>query len=145
MELFTKSVTNTLCEIPENKGDNMKKIWTDFNGPNPNRLRISNLDMEYFKLSDGELVIMNTEDIQVETKIMHDEEQSSWCGELISEVITVSKEIEEAREDGFKNGKLFGTWVERDKLIKRMRTLKMDPKKIEEITGIPRAEIIRRY
>ncbi|MNI76476.1 hypothetical protein D3C73_1327080 [compost metagenome] len=39
----------------------MKKIWTDFNGPNPNRLRISNLDMEYFKLSDGELVIMYTE------------------------------------------------------------------------------------
>ncbi|WP_307589418.1 hypothetical protein [Paenibacillus wynnii] len=96
----------------------MKKIWTDFNGPTPNRLRISNLDMEYFKLSDGE---------------------------LISEVITVSKEIEEAREDGFKNGKLFGTWTERDNLIRRMRALKMDPKKIEEITGIPRAEIIRRY
>lgn len=123
----------------------MKKIWTDFNGPNPNKLRISNLEMEYFKLSDGEIVIIYTEGIQVEARIMYDDEQSAWCGELISKVITVSKEIEEAREDGFRNGKLFGTWTERDNLIRKMRAMKMDPKKIEEITGVPRAEIIRRY
>jgi hypothetical protein len=63
----------TLCEIAEIKGDSMKKIWTDFNGPNPNKLRISNLDMEYFKHSDGEIVIIYTEDIQVEARIMYDD------------------------------------------------------------------------
>jgi hypothetical protein len=123
----------------------MKKIWTDFNGPNTNRLRISKLEMDYFKLSDGEEVIIYTEDIQVKARIMFDADQDSWCGELINEVITVSREIEEAREDGFINGKLFGSWTERDNLIRKMRSLKMDPKKIEEITGVPRAEIIRRY
>jgi hypothetical protein len=54
----------TLCEIAEIKGDSMKKIWTDFNGPNPNKLRISNL---------GEIVIIYTEDIQVEARIMYDD------------------------------------------------------------------------
>ncbi|WP_256762448.1 hypothetical protein [Cohnella sp. WQ 127256] len=137
--------TRTLCEIAETRGDNMKKIWTDFNGPNPNRLRISSFDMEYFDLSDGEIVIIYTEDIQVEARIIYDDEQSSWCGELVGEVFTVTKEIEEAREDGFRNGRLFGSWTERDNLIRRMRALKMDPKKIEEITGVPRAEIIKRY
>lgn len=123
----------------------MKKIWTDFNGPNPNRLRISKAEMDYFKLSEGEEVIMYTEDIQVNARIMFDREQDSWCGELISEVITIPKEIEEARADGFINGKLFGSWTERDNLIRKMRQLKMDPKQIEEITGVPRSEIIRKY
>ena len=101
--------------------------------------------MDYFNLSEGEEVIIYTEDFQVTARIMFDEEQDSWCGEIITEITTVSREIEEAREDGFINGKLFGSWTERDNLIRRMRQLKMDPKKIEEITGIPRSEIIRRY
>ncbi|MDU7476852.1 MAG: hypothetical protein E7L01_26440 [Paenibacillus macerans] len=101
--------------------------------------------MDYFKLSEGEEVIIYTEDIQVNARIMFDEGLDSWCGEIISEVITIPKEIEEAREDGFINGKLFGSWTERGNLIRKMRHLKMDPKKIEEITGVPRFEIIRKY
>lgn len=123
----------------------MKKIWTDFNGSNPNRLRITKMEMEYFKLVEGEEVIIYTEDIQVHARITFDEEQDSWCGEIITKAITVPKEIEEAREDGFINGKLFGSWTERNNLIKRMRELKIDPKRIEEITGVPRTEIIRSY
>lgn len=72
-------------------------------------------------------------------------EQTSWYGEMVSEVETFSAEIEEARNDGIMNGKLFGAWTERDNLIRSMRSLKLNPKLIEQITGIPRSEIIRRY
>lgn len=123
----------------------MKKIWTDFNNPNPNRIRISDFDMDYFELVDGEKVILYTEDIQVEAKIMYDLEQSSWCGELTSEFTDVSKDIEEAREDGFINGKAFGIWRERDNLMRKMIELKIDPQIIAEIIGVSKEEILRRY
>ncbi len=44
-------------------------------GPIP----ISNMTKDYFKLSEGEEVIIYTEDIQVNARIMFDNEQASWC------------------------------------------------------------------
>lgn len=119
------------------KENNMKKICTDFNNPNPNRIRIPAFGMNYFELIDGEKIILYAEDIQVEAKIMYDQEQSSWCGELTSEYMDVSKDIEEARDDGFENGKAFGIWTERDNLMRKMIELKIDPQTIEKITGVP--------
>lgn len=43
----------------------MKKIWIDFNGPNLNRPRLSELQMDYFKLFEGEKVMLYSDDIQV--------------------------------------------------------------------------------
>ncbi|WIM39154.1 hypothetical protein PO903_21305 [Paenibacillus sp. PK4536] len=123
----------------------MKKICTDFNNPNPYRIRIPDFDMDYFELVDGEKVILYAEDIQVEAKIMYDSEQSSWCGELTSEYMDVSKDIEEARDDGFINGKAFGIWKERADLMRRMIELKIDPQIIAEIIGVSKEEILRRY
>lgn len=68
----------------------MKKIWTDFNGPNLEKLRINDNDLKHFELSEGEKIILYTEDIQVEAVIEYDNEQGSWVGKFVSEVITVS-------------------------------------------------------
>lgn len=123
----------------------MKKIWTDFNNPNPNRIRIPDFKMDYFELVDGEKIILYAEDIQVEAKIMYDPEQSSWCGEVSSEYMDVSKDIEEARDDGFTNGKAFGIWNERNNLMRKMIELKLDPQIIAEIIGVSKEEVVRRY
>ncbi|NQX63078.1 hypothetical protein [Paenibacillus qinlingensis] len=114
----------------------MKKIWTDFNGPNLEKIRITDNDLKHFELSEGEKVILYTEDIQGEAVIEYDNVQGSWVGKFVSEVITVSKEIEEAREDGFVNGKHFGNWTTINNLARRMKELKLSAELIHEVTGL---------
>ncbi|SEU32975.1 hypothetical protein [Paenibacillus sp. NFR01] len=114
----------------------MKKIWTDFNGPNLNKLRLTKDDLSYFNLQPDERIILYTEDIEVEAVVEYDEEQESWCGSFVSEVITVNKEIEEAREDGFINGKYFGKWSERNEIIHRMVDRGIPRETIIEVTKV---------
>lgn len=57
----------------------------------------------------------------------------------------VSKDIEEARDDGFISGKAFGIWKERANLMRKMIELKIDTQIIVEIIGVSKEEILRGY
>ncbi|MBB3109633.1 hypothetical protein FHS18_001696 [Paenibacillus phyllosphaerae] len=83
----------------------MKKLWTDFNGPDLEKLRIPDDEFNHFELSEGQKIILYTEDIEGEAIVEYDHQQASWVGKLVGGVIIVSKEIEVAREDGFENGR----------------------------------------
>lgn len=98
----------------------MKKIWTDFNDPDPTRPRISKKDIENFKLKIDEGIILYSDDIQVGSVVGYNAETNSWFGEIVSDVVTISKEVAEAREDGFINGRFFGAYLERNEIIRRM-------------------------
>lgn len=114
----------------------MKKIWTDFNEPDPTKIRLTKDNKEFFDLKIGEHIILYTEDIQVEAIVGYDEGHNQWYGELVGDFITVSEEVAEAREDGFENGRLFGTWTERDNIIRSMNKHGISKELIIKVTKI---------
>ena len=98
----------------------MKRIWTDFNEPDPMNYRITKMDIEYFNLKVSERIIFYCKDVEVEAIVFYDEKKDVWFGKIDSEFIDTPKEIIEAREDGFLNGRLFGIWTERNNIIRSM-------------------------
>mgnify|MGYP001384038666 CR=1 FL=1 len=114
----------------------MKKLWIDFNEPDRSKFRITKDEVEFFKLELGEEILFYTEDIQVNAKVIYDKEQDQWFGQLITEIVIISKEIAEAREDGFENGRHFGQWIERDNIARKMKELKLPDELILKISNI---------
>jgi hypothetical protein len=121
----------------------MKKIWMDFNEPDPTKMRLLDSEIKYFDLKIGERIILYTEDIQEEAIVRFHEITNSWYGEVVSECITVSNEIAEAREDGFLNGKHFGTWTERHNIIRSMYEQGISKELIMQVTKISEIELKR--
>jgi hypothetical protein len=121
----------------------IKKIWTDFNEPDRSKYRISKDKINFFDLSIGEEIIFYTEDIQVNAIIGYDTEQDQWFGELKADIIRISEDIAEAREDGFENGRHFGQWTERDNIIRNLKKFNLTDDLINQITNISKEELKR--
>ena len=48
------------------KEETNEKIWTDFNEPDPKRMRLTKEELENFQLDIGENFILSDEDFQIE-------------------------------------------------------------------------------
>ena len=114
----------------------MKKIWTDFNEPDPNRYRMIEEDIKFFKLQAGERIIFFTEDIQVEAIVEFDDVEKRWYGKIVSDCIEMPNEIVEARDDGFFNGHLFGAISFRNEIKLRMEKNNFSKEIIDSLTKI---------
>ncbi|SDP23226.1 hypothetical protein SAMN04487897_1526 [Paenibacillus sp. yr247] len=62
-------------------------------------------------------------------------EEECWYGRHIEEVITVPMEVAEAREDGFINGKYFGTWTTKNNIVRNMKELGLSEDIIQKVCG----------
>ncbi|MGG4146886.1 hypothetical protein ABEW34_27620 [Paenibacillus algorifonticola] len=114
----------------------MKKISMDFNEPDPSKFRITKEEVAYFNLKINEEIIFYTEDIQVKAVVVYDSQQDRWYGKLITEIIRISQDIAEAREDGFENGKFFGQWTERSNIIRKMKEFNISEEVIMQMMNI---------
>jgi hypothetical protein len=114
----------------------MKKIWTDFNEPDPSRFRLIEEDIKFFKLQVGERIIFYTEDIQLEAIVEFDDIEKRWYGKIVSDCIEMPNEIVEARDDGFFNGHLFGAITFRNEIKRRMEEKKLPKDIVDNLTKI---------
>ncbi|TCZ79363.1 hypothetical protein E0485_05745 [Paenibacillus albiflavus] len=121
----------------------MKKIWIDFNEPDRSKFRITKDEINFFNLAVKEEIIFYSEDIQVNAIVGYDSEHDQWFGELITDIIRISEEVAEAREDGFENGKYFGQWTERNNIIRMMKKFNLTGDLIIQITNISKEELNR--
>lgn len=119
----------------------MKKLWMDFNEPDMENFRILKEEVKFFDLKNSERIIFYTEDIQVEAIVFYEEKEDRWFGRIDSEFIDMPKEIVEAREDGFLNGKWFGKLMCRNELIRNMDKYGISKDLIMKITNTDEYDI----
>jgi hypothetical protein len=106
-------------------------------------MRLSKQKIKFFDLKADERVIFYDEDFQVEAIIRFDEDKKVLYGEFNSDFVYVSKDVEEARRDGFLNGQCFGEWTMRNAMIRSMKEHGISYELIIEITQSSEEELRR--